>query len=156
MLRHHQQLAQQGHGSAGSISRGRGTARNSVPSSRAASAASSQSQAPRLMIDVTSLNLLQRHFEHVMTTIQRRIDVLEQNANASLASSQAFLARSHAAADAEIARFKRINEEMDKLDAEFDTIEKIRAVVGKVAERVRAVSQRVDSGGSSAAQSRRR
>ncbi|KKY22590.1 hypothetical protein UCRPC4_g03285 [Phaeomoniella chlamydospora] len=91
-----------------------------------------------------------------MTTIQRRIDVLEQNANASLASSQAFLARSHAAADAEIARFKRINEEMDKLDAEFDTIEKIRAVVGKVAERVRAVSQRVDSGGSSAAQSRRR
>lgn len=76
ILRQHQQIAQQGHGSAGSVSRGRGTVRNSNPSSRAVSAASSQGAQPRLMIDPTSLSLLQRHFDHVMHTIQRRIDLV--------------------------------------------------------------------------------
>lgn len=65
------------------------------------------------------------------------------------------MARSAAAADAEMDRCRRINREMDRLDADMDDIINIRSVVGKVAERLREVNRRLDRAGSSTGHHRR-
>lgn len=58
------------------------------------------------------------------------------------------MARSQAAADAEIARYRRIIQELERLDEEMEAIIRIRGVVKQIAERVRDVSQRLDRAGS--------
>ncbi len=74
-LQHQQQImAQRSHGGAATADRGRGTSRQSQPSSRAVSAASSQSMPGRIMLDPHSLQALNVHLENVMRTIQRRIE----------------------------------------------------------------------------------
>lgn len=70
MVVHQQQIALQGSHN-GSIARGRGMARNSNASSRAASAASTQG---RLLLDPDSLQALYYQLDHLMRDIQRRID----------------------------------------------------------------------------------
>lgn len=75
-LRQQQQiLAQRSHqGGAMTADRGRGHSRQSQPSSRAVSAASSQSMPGRILLDPHSLQTLHAHLENVMRTIQRRIE----------------------------------------------------------------------------------
>lgn len=58
------------------------------------------------------------------------------------------MARSQAAADAEIARYRRIIQELERLDEEMEAIIRIRGVVKQIAERVRDVSHRLDRAGS--------
>ena len=73
-LQHQQQImAQRSHAGA-AADRGRGTSRQSQPSSRAVSAASSQSMPGRIMLDPHSLQALNVHLENVMRSIQRRIE----------------------------------------------------------------------------------
>lgn len=68
-------LAQQGH--QGSMAdRGRGPSRQSQPSSRAASAASSQSVPGRLLLDPHSLQSLYSHLESLMRHIQNQIETV--------------------------------------------------------------------------------
>ncbi len=75
LLRHHTQvLAQRSHQGGGMADRGRGTSRQSQPSSRAASAASSQSVPGRIVLDPHSLQNLYLHLDNVLRTIQRRIE----------------------------------------------------------------------------------
>lgn len=73
LFRHQQQvLAQRSHASGNAHDRGRGTNR-SQPSSRGASAASSQGVTGRIMLDPHSLHNLYTHMENVMRGIQERI-----------------------------------------------------------------------------------
>jgi hypothetical protein len=73
-LRHQQQLmAQRSHQSAGA-GRGRGDSRHSVPSSRAASAASSQGVPNRVVLDSRHLAALYTHLDNVMRAIENRIN----------------------------------------------------------------------------------
>lgn len=73
LFRHQQQvLAQRSHASGNAHDRGRGTNR-SQPSSRGASAASSQGVTGRIMLDPHSLHSLYTHMENVMRGIQERI-----------------------------------------------------------------------------------
>jgi hypothetical protein len=70
ILRQQQQIALQG-GHAASVSRGRGSGRNSTSSSRAASAASSQG---RLLLDPMSLRALSHQLDHLQEQIRDRIE----------------------------------------------------------------------------------
>ncbi len=74
VTQHQQILAQRGH--QGSMAdRGRGASRQSQPSSRAASAASSQGGVPgRLMLDPHSLQTLYLHLENLIRRIQGQIE----------------------------------------------------------------------------------
>lgn len=74
ILRTQQQtIAQRGHQGA-AADRGRGPSRHSQPSSRAASAASSQSLQGRILLDPRSLHNLQVHLENVARAVEGRID----------------------------------------------------------------------------------
>jgi hypothetical protein len=73
ILRQQQQIAAQGHAAQSQAGRGRGQSRSSNPSSRAASAASSQGGQGRVFLDPGSLQRLYAHFEHLMRRIQDRI-----------------------------------------------------------------------------------
>lgn len=74
LFRQQQQiLAQRSHQGGGMSDRGRGTSRQSQPSSRAASAASSQGVPGRIMLDAHSLQNLYLHLDNLQRTIQRRI-----------------------------------------------------------------------------------
>ena len=71
MVVHQQQIALQGSHNGSIVSRGRGIARTSNSSSRAASAASSQG---RLLLDPDSLQALNYQLDHLLRDIRRRID----------------------------------------------------------------------------------
>lgn len=73
LFRQQQQILAQRSHQGGMPDRGRGTSRQSQPSSRAASAASSQGVPGRIMLDPNSLQSLYLHLDNVMRSIQRRI-----------------------------------------------------------------------------------
>jgi hypothetical protein len=74
ILRHQQQvMAQRSHQSAGG-DRGRANSRHSQPSSRAASAASSQAGHNRVVLDSRHLLALQTHLDNVMRAVENRIN----------------------------------------------------------------------------------
>ena len=78
LFRQQQQIVAQGHAAQAQAGRGRGQSRSSNPSSRAASAASSQGGQGRVFLDPGSLQRLHAHFENLMRRIQERItDVSE-------------------------------------------------------------------------------
>ncbi|EJT73486.1 hypothetical protein GGTG_10324 [Gaeumannomyces tritici R3-111a-1] len=95
-------------------------------SSRAASRASSQGL---LMMDTGSLAQLGRHFDRAMQQIQQRIAYLSEQCEAATRAMYDEAGNIVADADAEIARFHRLNEELDALDLEFDRIQNIRDIV---------------------------
>lgn len=74
ILRQQQQSIQQRAHQGAPADRGRGTSRHSQPSSRAASAASSQSLQGRVLLDPRSLQNLQAHLENVVRSVELRID----------------------------------------------------------------------------------
>jgi hypothetical protein len=77
LFRQQQQIAAQRSHASGTVhDRGRGTSRQSQPSSRAASAASSQGVPGRIMLDPHSLQNLYLHIDNLMRTIQSRIDTV--------------------------------------------------------------------------------
>lgn len=74
LFRHHQQLIAQQPAQRGvMVERGRGTSRHSQPSSRAASAASSQSVPGRIVLDPRSLSNLSASLDNLLISVQRRI-----------------------------------------------------------------------------------
>jgi len=143
-LRHQQQvLAQRSH-PGGMADRGRGTSRTSQPSSRAASAASSQSIPGRILLDPHSLQALYGHLENVMRGIQGRIEQLEDATQQSVTSSSVRAGRTIQNTDDEITRMKRIMAEIDHLEAEFDKIKRIRDKIKAVRNNVDQLSHRLD------------
>ncbi|EXJ83807.1 hypothetical protein A1O1_07434 [Capronia coronata CBS 617.96] len=145
LLRQQQQiLAQRSHQSGGMPDRGRGSSRQSQPSSRAASAASSQGVPGRIMLDPHSLQALHLQLDNLMRSIQRRIGQLEE---ATEQSVQTHSSRANGAmqdADAQIARMRRILREIDALEADFEMVKKIRDKVKQLRNHVDQVGDRLE------------
>ncbi|CAG8954266.1 hypothetical protein HYFRA_00005886 [Hymenoscyphus fraxineus] len=137
LLRHHQQQA---------------AAANSS-SSRAASRASSQGL---LLLDGSSLAALGRHFDRLMQQIQARMDYLSDQ-SAQVAQQQYDRAgNAIAMADAEIARFHSILQQIDELELDFDRIRHIRDIVRSFRSRVEEMDQQLEQSGSSSSRHRHR
>lgn len=160
ILRQHQQIALS---QAAGSSRGRGIGRGSS-SSRATSAASSHG---RLLLDPSSLQALGYHFDRLMQAIQGRVEavcglnlerhsfysqlVVIQLTQQTQLSTQAQYDRAGnaiAIADAEIARFRSILQQIDELEVEFDKVRHIRDIVKGFRARVEGLEKRVDRGSS--------
>ncbi|EXJ62567.1 hypothetical protein A1O7_03005 [Cladophialophora yegresii CBS 114405] len=144
-LQHQQQImAQRSHQSGAPADRGRGTSRQSQPSSRAVSAASSQSIPGRIMLDPHSLQALHAHLENVMRTIQRRIEELEDATEQSVRNSSGRAGTSIQNADKEIARMRRIMQDIDTLEEEFEKIKRIRDKIKAIRNNVDQLSEKLD------------
>ncbi|KIW75972.1 hypothetical protein Z517_10717 [Fonsecaea pedrosoi CBS 271.37] len=160
LLRQQQQiLAQRSH--QGSMpDRGRGTSRQSQPSSRAVSAASSQSVPGRIMLDSHSLEALYAHLENVIRNIQRRIGELEEATERSVRATANQAGSVTRDADREIARMHRILADIDKLEEDLGKIKRIRDKIRAIRNNVDELGDRLDrtrpSGHSSAGARTRR
>ncbi|KAG8528704.1 uncharacterized protein KY384_006391 [Bacidia gigantensis] len=140
ILRQHQQIAlsaqptpTHSHNPSLASTRGRGTARVSNSSSRAASNASSHvGGGGRMMLDAGSLQALGAHFERLMSAIQRKVDSLNAQTSASISAQTSRTATSIAQADKEIARMKDIIRMIDDLENEYDKVRHIRDIMGVV------------------------
>ena len=128
--------------------------------SPAGSQASSQG---RLLLDPGSLQLLSRHFDRIMQAISQRLDqvrvyrrrpllidyvadCLSQLNQATEIATQAQYDRAGNAiqmADAEIARFRAILQQIDELETEFDKINRIREIVRSFRARVEQMERRL-------------
>ncbi|KAI9878151.1 MAG: hypothetical protein M1830_001758 [Pleopsidium flavum] len=141
ILRQHQQIALS---QAAGSSRGRGIGRGSS-SSRATSAASSHG---RLLLDPSSLQALGYHFDRLMQAIQGRVEALTQQTQISTQAQYDRAGNAIAIADAEIARFRSILQQIDELEVEFDKVRHIRDIVKGFRARVEGLEKRVDRGSS--------
>ncbi|KIX98260.1 uncharacterized protein Z520_06340 [Fonsecaea multimorphosa CBS 102226] len=144
LLRQQQQILAQRSHQGGMPDRGRGTSRQSQPSSRAVSAASSQSVPGRIMLDPHSLQTLLAHLESVMRTIQRRIGELEDATEQSVSNSSNQARGTVQNADNEIARMRRIIAEIDKLEEDFEKTKRIRDKIKGIRNNVDELSDRLD------------
>ncbi|MCJ1484310.1 hypothetical protein MMC06_004478 [Schaereria dolodes] len=157
ILRQHQQIAlatssQHGHQSSHSSysavnsTRGRGYARSTTASSSRASsnATSGSHQNGRLMLDAGSLTVLGQHFERLMGAIQQRVEYLSAQTTLSTNATSLSAASSLASADAEIARFRNVLQQIDELETEFDKVRHIRDIVKSFRGRVEGLERRVD------------
>ncbi|KAK4980906.1 hypothetical protein LTR66_000662 [Elasticomyces elasticus] len=124
-LRQHQQIALAQTGSA---------------SSRAASNASSQG---RLLLDPSSLQVLNLHFDRIMLAIQQRLQALNYQTQLATQVQHDRAANAMQIADAEIARFRAILRQIDELEVEFDKIRRIRDIVRGFAARVETLERRL-------------
>ncbi|KAG9783084.1 hypothetical protein KCU88_g3193, partial [Aureobasidium melanogenum] len=145
LFRQQQQvLAQRSHTGGGMADRGRGTSRDSQPSSRAASAASSQGVTGRIMLDPHSLQTLSLHLDNLMRSIQRRIGELEEATEQSVQSQSSRANGAMCDADAQISRIRRILREMDRLEEDLEKVKRIRDKVRQLKNNVDKVSDRLD------------
>ncbi|KAL8700027.1 MAG: hypothetical protein Q9201_005673 [Fulgogasparrea decipioides] len=148
IFRQHQQIALQNQPYAHSAAsaRGRGHARTSASTSRAASAASS-GQNGRLILDPGSLAVLGQHFERLMGAIQNRVQQLTAQTQISTIHQSSRAGAAMAAADAEIARFHGIIRQIDELETEFDKVRHIRDIVKGFRARVESLERKMDARG---------
>ncbi|MDI1492617.1 MAG: hypothetical protein OHK93_004399 [Ramalina farinacea] len=153
ILRQHQQVAlsaqptpSHSHNPSLASTRGRGTARVSNSSSRAASNASSHAGgAGRLLLDASSLAALSTHFANLMGAIERKLDQFNAQSAASISAQQARASKSIAHADVELARVRQVLQTIDDLENEYDKIRNIRNIVKSFRGRVESLERRVDS-----------
>ncbi|EXJ72263.1 uncharacterized protein A1O5_04767 [Cladophialophora psammophila CBS 110553] len=144
LLRQQQQILAQRSHQGGMPDRGRGTSRQSQPSSRAVSAASSQSVPGRIMLDPHSLQTLYAHLENVMRSIQRRIAELEDATAQSVRNSSSRAGNTVQNADNEIARMRRIITEIDNLEQQFEQLGRVRDKIKAIRNNVDELSERLD------------
>ncbi|KAJ3465445.1 hypothetical protein MRS44_006103 [Fusarium solani] len=95
-------------------------------SSRAASRASSQGL---LMLDSSSLSALGRYFDHLMASIEQRIQHLSYEAQRFTQLQYDEADGIIGGADAEIARYTEILQQLDELEVDFDRIAHIKEIV---------------------------
>ncbi|KAF5668571.1 ead Ea22 domain-containing protein [Fusarium heterosporum] len=86
-------------------------------SSRAASRASSQGL---LLLDSSSLSALGRYFDHLMASIEQRINYLSHEAQRFTQLQYDDADGIIGGADAEIARYTEILQQLDELEVDFD------------------------------------
>jgi len=116
-------------------------------SSRAASRASSQGL---LMMDSSSLAALGRHFDRVMQHIQQQLEYLFVQSETVTMYVQDRAASLIDNADAEIARFHEINQQIDELELDYDRIRHIRDIVRELRRRAEELDRELErSSGSS-------
>jgi hypothetical protein len=115
-------------------------------SSRAASRASSQG---RLLLDSSSLAALSSHLNRLMQQIQQRIEYLSEQS--SIVTMQQYDRAGNIIdnADAEIARFNAIMQQIDELELDFDRIRHIRDIVRGYRQRVEELDRELEHSSSS-------
>ncbi|KAF1348622.1 hypothetical protein BDV97DRAFT_188725 [Delphinella strobiligena] len=97
------------------------------------------------VLDPSSLQLMTRHFDRIIITIQQRLDTLQRETQDNT-QRQASRARvSVQAANAEIARMHSILRQIDELETEFDKIRRIRDIVRFFRGRIEAMERRLAS-----------
>ncbi|KAK5175004.1 uncharacterized protein LTR77_000140 [Saxophila tyrrhenica] len=108
--------------------------------SPAGSQASSQG---RLLLDPGSLQLLSRHFDLVMQAIAQRLDQLNQQTEIATQAQTDRAGNALRVADAEIARFRLMMQQIDQLEMEFEKIQRIRDIVRTWRARVEDMERRL-------------
>lgn len=110
--------------------RGRGTSRTSLPSSRAASAASSQSVPGRISLDSNSLGRLEVALTSMMRQIAARLQQVEDEAAETQENLERSARRASENTEALKRKADRLIRDMDDLDAKMEEVvrvcEKIR------------------------------
>lgn len=120
-------------------------------SSRAASRASSSG---RVLLDVSSLSALGRHFDGLMMRIQEQLDYLVQQSQMVTMHLYDQTGAVIDNADAEIARFSAINQQIDELEMDFDRIGNIREIVAGFRARAEMMDRELDRSQPSGSSSR--
>ncbi|KPM34681.1 hypothetical protein AK830_g11899 [Neonectria ditissima] len=115
-------------------------------SSRAASRASSQGL---LLLDSSSLSALGRYFDHLMASIEQRIQHLSYEAQRFTQLQYDEADGIIGGADAEIARYTAILQQLDELEVDFDRIAHIKEIVKGYRSRVETLERDLDASGSS-------
>ncbi|UPK97570.1 hypothetical protein LCI18_008505 [Fusarium solani-melongenae] len=115
-------------------------------SSRAASRASSQGL---LMLDSSSLSALGRYFDHLMASIEQRIQHLSYEAQRFTQLQYDEADGIIGGADAEIARYTEILQQLDELEVDFDRIAHIKEIVKGYRSRVESLERDLDSSSTS-------
>ncbi|CAJ0548809.1 hypothetical protein HG530_009670 [Fusarium avenaceum] len=115
-------------------------------SSRAASRASSQGL---LLLDSSSLSALGRYFDHLMASIEQRINYLSHEAQRFTQLQYDDADGIIGGADAEIARYTEILQQLDELEVDFDRIAHIKEIVKGYRSRVESLERDLESSGSS-------
>ncbi|KAI5467859.1 hypothetical protein BGZ63DRAFT_399400 [Mariannaea sp. PMI_226] len=115
-------------------------------SSRAASRASSQGL---LLLDSSSLTALGRYFDHLMATIEQRIQHLSYEAQRFTQLQYDEADGIIGGADAEIARYTEIIQQLDELEVDFDRIAHIKEIVKGFRSRVESLDRDLENSGSS-------
>ncbi|KAJ4013044.1 uncharacterized protein FIESC28_06604 [Fusarium coffeatum] len=115
-------------------------------SSRAASRASSQGL---LLLDSTSLSALGRYFDHLMASIEQRINYLSHEAQRFTQLQYDEADGIIGGADAEIARYTEILQQLDELEVDFDRIAHIKEIVKGYRSRVESLERDLENSGSS-------
>ncbi|EFW98920.1 hypothetical protein CMQ_4772 [Grosmannia clavigera kw1407] len=110
-------------------------------SSRAASRASSQG---RMLLDSNSLAALDVYFERVMNHIQQQLQYLTDQTQAATMAVYDQSNQMIVDADAEIARFTMINEQIDELELDFDRIAHIREIVHDFRQRIEDIEHELE------------
>lgn len=122
-------------------------------SSRAASRASSQGL---LLLDSSSLAALGRHFDSLMQGIQQQLQYLTAQTEAATMQMYDQSGAMMANADAEIARYHRLLEQMEELDEDFDRISSIRDIVRDFRKRAQEMERELERSQPSGSSSRHR
>ncbi|KAK4898415.1 hypothetical protein LTR27_004011 [Elasticomyces elasticus] len=108
--------------------------------SPAGSTASSQG---RLLLDPGSLQMLSRHFDRIMQAIGQRLEQLNHATEFATQAQHDRAGNALQMADAEIARFRAILQQIDELETEFDKIKRMREIVRGFRARVEQMERRL-------------
>jgi hypothetical protein len=115
-------------------------------SSRAASRASSQGL---LMLDSSSLTALGRYFDRLMASIEQNIRYLSEQTQMFTQVQYDRAGNIIDGADAEIARFTQIMQQLEELEMDFDRIANVKDIVKSYRSRVEDLEKSLESSGSS-------
>jgi len=110
-------------------------------SSRAASRASSGGQ---LLLDSSSLIQLGRHFERLMHHIQSQLERLSEQVEVANMHMENDANQMIDTADAEIARYNDLLQQMEELDLDFDRIKNIKDIVKGHRKRAEELERELD------------
>ncbi|KAK0829316.1 hypothetical protein LTR73_004260 [Friedmanniomyces endolithicus] len=110
---------------------------------RSPAASSHASSQGRLLLDPASLTLLSRHFDRVMGAIGQRLEQLNHATETATRAQYDRAGNALRVADAEIARFRAILQQIDDLEMELEKIGRIREIVRGFRARVEQMERRL-------------
>ncbi|KAF5011754.1 hypothetical protein FDECE_2149, partial [Fusarium decemcellulare] len=102
-----------------------------------------------LLLDSSSLSALGRYFDHLMASIEQRIQYLSHEAQRFTQLQYDEADGIIGGADAEIARYTEILQQLDELEVDFDRIAHIKEIVKGYRSRVESLERDLDSSSSS-------
>jgi TolA-binding protein len=117
---------------------------NANPNSTSSRAASRASSAGHLMVDAHSLVALGNYFDRIMRRIAARLDQLTDQSSSAAAQQYDRAGNAIEVADHEIARLNAIMDEIDRLEEDYDKLERLKEVVRNIRTRVEQAERRAE------------